>query len=170
LTGGPLAHLIVADPGAPVRLAILDTRERLPWCGHSARYAMAEVYAQIRRARLTLVFVNTRSQAELVFQELWRINKENLAIPLHHGSLDAGQRRRVETAMVTGRLKAVVCTSTLTSAWIGATSISSSTSALPRGQAALSSGSAELISGLMSPRKGYSFPPIGLKCWNAARR
>jgi ATP-dependent helicase Lhr and Lhr-like helicase len=109
LTGGPLARLIVADPGAPVRLAILDTRERLPWCGHSGRYAMAEVYAQIRQARLTLVFVNTRSQAELVF----RINEENFAIALHHGSLDAGQRRRVETAMVTGRLKAVVCISTL---------------------------------------------------------
>jgi len=113
LTGGPPARLIVADPGAAVRLTILDTRERLPWSGHSARYAIGEVYERIRLARLTLVFVNTRSQAELVFQELWRINEHGLAIALHHGSLDAGQRRRVEKAMVAGLLKAVVCTSTL---------------------------------------------------------
>ena len=48
-----------------------------------------------------------------MFQELWRINEEALPIALHHGSLDVGQRRRVETAMADGRLKAVVCTSTL---------------------------------------------------------
>jgi ATP-dependent helicase Lhr and Lhr-like helicase len=71
LTGDPPARLIVADPGTPVYLAILDPHERLPWCGHSARYATSEVYAQIRLARLTLVFVNTRSQAEFGFQEHW---------------------------------------------------------------------------------------------------
>ena len=62
---------------------------------------------------MTLVFVNTRMQAELVFQELWRINEDSLPIALHHGSLDAGQRRKVEAAMAAGRLRAVVCTSTL---------------------------------------------------------
>ena len=50
---------------------------------------------------MTLLFVNTRSQAELIFQELWRINEDNLPIALHHGSLDAGQRRKVEAAMAT---------------------------------------------------------------------
>jgi ATP-dependent Lhr-like helicase len=59
------------------------------------------------------VFVNTRSQAELMFQELWRINDDGLAIALHHGSLDAGRRRKVEAAMAAGTLDAVVCTSTL---------------------------------------------------------
>jgi len=48
------------------------------------------------RARTTLVFVNTRFQAEFAFQELWRLNEENLAIALHHGSLAPEQRRRVE--------------------------------------------------------------------------
>ncbi len=60
-----------------------------------------------------LVFVNTRSQAELLFQELWRINEDGLEIALHHGSLDAGQRRKVEAAMTEDRLRAVVCTSSL---------------------------------------------------------
>ena len=57
--------------------------------------------------------MNTRSQAESIFQELWRINDDALAIALHHGSLDVAQRRRVEAAMATGRLRAVVATSSL---------------------------------------------------------
>jgi ATP-dependent helicase Lhr and Lhr-like helicase len=113
LTSGPPARLIGAEAGAPLHLSILDSREFLPWAGHGARYAVGEIYARIQAARLSLVFVNTRSQAELLFQELWRINDEALAIALHHGSLDAGQRRRVEQAMAEGRLRAVVCTSTL---------------------------------------------------------
>ena len=52
---------------------------------------MADVYAAIRDHQTTLLFVNTRSQAELLFQELWRINEDNLPIALHHGSLDASQ-------------------------------------------------------------------------------
>ena len=59
------------------------------------------------------MFVNTRSQAEMIFQELWRINDDKLAIALHHGSLDVAQRRKVEAAMAAGRLRAVVCTSSL---------------------------------------------------------
>ncbi len=62
---------------------------------------------------MSLMFVNTRSQAEMLFHELWRCNDDNLAIALHHGSLDVGQRRKVEAAMVAGKLRAVVCTSTL---------------------------------------------------------
>ena len=67
----------------------------------------------IRQHKTTLVFVNTRLQAEFVFQELWDLNEDGLPIALHHGSLDVGQRRRVEDAMTAGRLKAVVCTATL---------------------------------------------------------
>ena len=109
----PPAALVVAPKGAEAELAILDTRERLPWAGHGAHHAMAEIYGRIKAARMTLVFVNTRAQAEAVFQNLWCINDDNLAIALHHGSLDASQRRRVEAAMAAGTLKAVVCTSTL---------------------------------------------------------
>ena len=111
--GEGLARLIVAPAGATADLSILDTEQRMPWSGHSARHALAEVYGMVKRAGMTLIFVNTRSQAEFIFQALWRINEDTLPIALHHGSLDAGQRRRVEEAMAAGRLKAVVCTSTL---------------------------------------------------------
>jgi ATP-dependent helicase Lhr and Lhr-like helicase len=107
------ADLIVAEGGAPPQVTMLDSDERLPWAGHSARYALAELYALIKTHRTTLVFVNTRSQAEGIFQDLWHINDDNLAIALHHGSLDVAQRRKVEAAMAAGRLRAVVCTSSL---------------------------------------------------------
>jgi len=107
------ADLVVADAGAPPHVTMLDSAERLPWAGHSAQHALGEIYADIRRHRTTLVFVNTRSQAERIFQELWRINEDGLAIALHHGSLDVAQRRKVEAAMASGRLRAVVCTSSL---------------------------------------------------------
>src|SRR5271167_2241199 len=48
-----------------------------------------------------------------IFQQLWHLNDDNLAIALHHGSLDVAQRRKVEGAMAAGRLRAVVCTSSL---------------------------------------------------------
>lgn len=108
-----LADLVAVAGGAQAELSILETEARLPWSGHSANYATAEIYAAIKRARLALVFVNTRSQAELVFRALWQINDDTLPIALHHGSLDAGQRRKVEAAMVAGSLRAVVATSTL---------------------------------------------------------
>ncbi len=108
-----LADLVVAAGGAAPDIRILETHDAIPWAGHTTRYAVGEIYAAIKAHRLSLVFVNTRSQAELMFQELWRVNEDNLPIALHHGSLDAGQRRKVEAAMAAGRLKAVVCTSTL---------------------------------------------------------
>lgn len=107
------ADLVVAEGGAAPIVTMLDTGEYLPWAGHSARHALAEIYALIKSHKTTLVFVNTRMQAEMIFQELWRINDDGLAIALHHGSLDVEQRRKVEGAMATGRLKAVVCTSSL---------------------------------------------------------
>lgn len=107
------AELVIAKSGAAPDISILETEERVPWSGHSARYALGNVYNQIKQHRITLVFVNTRSQAELIFQALWRINDDNLAIALHHGSLDVSQRRKVESAMVDGTLRAVVCTATL---------------------------------------------------------
>ncbi|HEX5420634.1 MAG TPA: ligase-associated DNA damage response DEXH box helicase [Gammaproteobacteria bacterium] len=108
-----LAEIVVAGEGAPADIAILRSEADLPWAGHSARYALPEIYAAIKAHRLSLIFVNTRSQAEMLFHELWRYNDENLPIALHHGSLDVAQRRKVEAAMVAGRLRAVVCTSTL---------------------------------------------------------
>ena len=110
---GAMASVVTADPGAPPDLQMLEASERLPWSGHGASHSIVNIYNRIRTAKTTLVFVNTRSQAEAVFQQLWRLNEDSLPIALHHGSLDAGQRRRVEEAMTQGRLRAVVCTSTL---------------------------------------------------------
>ena len=107
------ARIVRGQAGARPQVEILDPGERIPWAGHSGRHAMADVYDRIRAARMALVFVNTRSQAEMTFQELWNINTDNLPIALHHGSLSPEQRRKVEAAMSAGRLKAVVCTSTL---------------------------------------------------------
>jgi ATP-dependent Lhr-like helicase len=108
-----LSELVRAKGGAAPQISILASEEYVPWAGHLARHAMADVMAAIKKAKTTLVFVNTRRQAELTFQDLWRINDDNLAIALHHGSLAPEQRRKVEAAMAAGRLKAVVCTSTL---------------------------------------------------------
>jgi ATP-dependent helicase Lhr and Lhr-like helicase len=107
------ADIVVAGGAAPPVVELLDTRERLPWAGHSARHALPEVYELIKANKTTLVFVNTRSQAEMLFQELWRMNDDGLAIALHHGSLDVAQRRKVEDAMAAGKLRGVVCTSSL---------------------------------------------------------
>ncbi|MES5487841.1 ligase-associated DNA damage response DEXH box helicase [Bradyrhizobium sp. INPA03-11B] len=107
------ADVVIAGGAAPPVVEMLDTRERLPWSGHSARHALPEVYELIKRNKTTLVFVNTRSQAEMLFQDLWRMNDDGLAIALHHGSLDVAQRRKVEDAMAAGRLRGVVCTSSL---------------------------------------------------------
>src|SRR3954447_14097819 len=82
--GAALADLVVAQGGAAPRVSMLDTAERLPWAGHSARHAIGEVYQLIKEHDTTLIFVNTRSQAERIFQELWRINDDGLAIALHH--------------------------------------------------------------------------------------
>lgn len=107
------ATLIRAKGGATPKISLLNSEERIPWSGHSARHAMGEIYEAIHSAKLTLIFVNTRNQAEITFQELWRINDDNLPIALHHGSLDVERRRKVEAAMARGDLRAVVCTSTL---------------------------------------------------------
>ena len=108
-----MADLVRGEPGAPAVIDVLLSDAKVPWAGHTAQHAMAEVYDVIRGAKTALVFVNTRWQAEFAFQELWRLNDDNLPIALHHGSLAPEQRRKVEAAMARGDLRAVVCTSTL---------------------------------------------------------
>ncbi|HVV80317.1 MAG TPA: ligase-associated DNA damage response DEXH box helicase [Pseudolabrys sp.] len=113
LDGTAMADLVLGANGAQPDVSMLDTVQYLPWAGHSARHALAEMYDLVRKHKTTLIFVNTRSQAEFLFQSFWDINDDNLAIALHHGSLDVAQRRRVEDAMTRGKLRAVVCTSSL---------------------------------------------------------
>ncbi|WP_417685104.1 ligase-associated DNA damage response DEXH box helicase [Roseibium sp.] len=112
-TARALSSVVQVAGGAEPDISILDSDERLPWSGHSARYALGDMYRLIKEHRVTLLFVNTRSQAEAIFQDLWRINEDTLPIALHHGSLDVGQRRKVEAAMSSGELRAVVATSSL---------------------------------------------------------
>lgn len=110
---GGLADLVTVAGGAAPDIRMLEIDENLPLAGHTASLSMPAIYDLIRQHKTTLVFVNTRLQAEYTFQELWKLNDDGLAIALHHGSLDVSQRRRVEEAMIAGKLKAVVCTATL---------------------------------------------------------
>ena len=105
--------IVRGDPGAPPVIDVLVSEGRVPWAGHTGQHAIPEVYEALKRSGMTLIFVNTRWQAEFVFQSLWAINEDDLPIALHHGSLAAEQRRKVEAAMARGDLRAVVCTSTL---------------------------------------------------------
>ena len=113
LSDGAKSDLVTVEGGAKPDIAILETTNRLPWQGHSMRYAVPEMYELIKAHKTTLLFVNTRSQAELLFRELWNINEDALPIALHHGSLEPAQRRKVEAAMGRGELRGVIATSTL---------------------------------------------------------
>ena len=107
------SDLVTVEGGAKPDIRVLDTDERIPWQGHMARYAYPEIMAEIAAHRLAIVFVNTRSQAELIFRELWEINEDAVPIALHHGSLSVQQRRKVEAAMADGTVRAVIATATL---------------------------------------------------------
>ncbi|MGI4800777.1 MAG: helicase-related protein, partial [Janthinobacterium lividum] len=110
--GGDCKMIEVAE-GAPPALAVMLPEERLPWSGHMGLAAASRILERIRGAAMTIIFVNTRAQGELMFQALWKLNDDTLPIAVHHGSLDIGQRRKVEAAMAAGKLRAVVATSSL---------------------------------------------------------
>lgn len=105
--------IVLADPGPDPDIAMLQTTEKPPWAGGGAAYAIPAVLEQIRQHKTTLIFHNTRAQAEIFFHNLWLANDEGLPIGIHHGSLDRQQRERVEAAMVRGDLRAIVCTGSL---------------------------------------------------------
>ncbi|WP_108838225.1 ligase-associated DNA damage response DEXH box helicase [Tateyamaria sp. Alg231-49] len=106
-------QIINADPGPAPDIQMLVTEEAPPWAGGGAKYAIPAVLEQVKAHKTTLIFHNTRAQAELYFHNIWLANDEGLPIGIHHGSLDRGQREKVEQAMVAGDLKAIVCTGTL---------------------------------------------------------
>ena len=106
-------EVVTADPGPDPDIAMLETAERPPWAGGGGRYAIPAILAQVKRHRTTLIFHNTRAQAEIFFHDLWLRNDDSLPIGIHHGSLAREQRERVEAAMVAGALRAVVCTGSL---------------------------------------------------------
>jgi ATP-dependent helicase Lhr and Lhr-like helicase len=106
-------ELVQGERGAEPDLSILIPENRIPWGGHSGRHAAPEVMDLIERHRTTLVFCNTRSLAELIFQDLWAVNDKALPIGIHHGSLALEARRKVEAAMASGKLRALVATASL---------------------------------------------------------
>jgi ATP-dependent Lhr-like helicase len=110
---GDAARLIEVAEGAAPQITMMLPEERIAWAGRMGLASASAVMKRVRGAGMTIVFVNTRAQAELLFQELWRLNEDTLPIALHHGSLDLAQRKRVEAAMAAGELRAVVATSSL---------------------------------------------------------
>lgn len=106
-------QILLADPGPVPDIRMLETDAAPPWSGGGGAYAIPAVMAQIHAHRTTLIFHNTRAQAEIFFHNLWLANSEALPIGIHHGSLDRHQRERVEAAMVRGDLRAIVCTGSL---------------------------------------------------------
>ncbi|MBL3702447.1 ligase-associated DNA damage response DEXH box helicase [Sulfitobacter sp. BDSS02] len=105
--------ILLADPGPAPNIQMLTTEERPPWAGGGAAHAIPAVLEQIKAHKTTLIFHNTRAQAEIFFHNLWLANDDSLPIGIHHGSLDKTQRQRVEAAMVRGELRAIVCTGSL---------------------------------------------------------
>ena len=106
--------VVEGEQGAPPELEIVLPQEaRVPWGGHAAAWAVPQLYQAIKANKTTLVFCNTRFLAEFIFQELWDANEDHLPIGIHHGSLSVEARRKVESAMAAGKLRALVCTASL---------------------------------------------------------
>jgi ATP-dependent Lhr-like helicase len=109
----------VAVQGARPKTLIVDTLipdtiERFPWGGDLGVRQVEPVAAEIEHASSSLVFTNTRSQAEIWYRALLESRPDWASlIALHHGSLDQEVRERVELGLKNGRLKAAVCTSSL---------------------------------------------------------
>ena len=94
-------------------ITILNSGNRIPWSGHSPRYALSEIYSEILKFKSSILFVNTRAQAEILFESLWAINNKNKKIAIHHGSLEKDLRKKVEKEIVEGHVECVVATSSL---------------------------------------------------------
>jgi ATP-dependent Lhr-like helicase len=88
--------------------------ERFPWRGHLGLNLLPQVLERLALGRTTLVFTNTRSQAELWYQAIVAARLDWLTTTaIHHGSIDAKVRRKIEDGLKTGDLRCVVCTSSL---------------------------------------------------------
>jgi ATP-dependent Lhr-like helicase len=102
------------DKKIEIETLIPDEIESFPWSGHLGTKSIGRVVAQISAARTTLLFTNTRSQAEIWYQEIQEAEAEwSDAVAIHHGSLDREERKSVECGLKDGSLRCVVCTSSL---------------------------------------------------------
>ncbi|WP_424964674.1 ligase-associated DNA damage response DEXH box helicase [Dinoroseobacter sp. S375] len=105
--------ILHADPGPAPDITMLQTDAPPPWTGGGGRYAIPAILDAVSSHKTTLIFHNTRAQAELFFHALWLANEDALPIGIHHGSLAREQRQKVEAAMAEGSLRAIVCTGSL---------------------------------------------------------
>lgn len=97
-----------------VRSIIPEELARYPWAGHLGLKLAHRLLPIIAESTSTLIFTNTRAQCEIWYHHLLDLAPELAGtIALHHGSLDRDVRDWVEKALDEGRLKAVVCTSSL---------------------------------------------------------
>jgi ATP-dependent helicase Lhr and Lhr-like helicase len=97
-----------------VESIIPDEIEKYPWAGHLGIKLVHKIIPIIEKSRTTLIFINTRGMSERWYQEVLNAAPELAgAVALHHGSIDMELRLWVEESLHTGKLKAVVCTSSL---------------------------------------------------------
>ena len=111
-----LKTIVVADieKKIDIKSILPDHIDMLPWAGHLGHKLAYKLLPVIAKSKTTLIFCNTRGQAELWYQNLLKLD-ENLAgqIAIHHGSIDYELRNWIEEAIHTGALKAVISTSSL---------------------------------------------------------
>ncbi|HSF40206.1 MAG TPA: DEAD/DEAH box helicase, partial [Thermoanaerobaculia bacterium] len=113
---GQSGRLVRGEAPKEIRIDSLlpGTIERFPWAGHLGLKLLPQAVAAIEEGKTALVFTNTRSQTEIWYQELLEARPDWAGeIALHHGSLDRKVRDWVEDGLREGRLRCVVCTSSL---------------------------------------------------------
>ena len=110
---GSPASLLETKLGKPPKVKLLKTKGQIPYNGFMAQYAVVDIMREIAAARTSIVFVNTRAQAELLFQLLWEVNEDSLPIGVYHSSLTKEKRLKTIQMMADGKLRSLVATSAL---------------------------------------------------------
>lgn len=91
-----------------------DDVDELPWAGHLGIKLIEKAIPILLKSESTLIFLNTRGQAEIWYQKLLEVSPDFAGVvALHHGSMSRETRHWVEDALHEGKLKAVICTSSL---------------------------------------------------------
>jgi len=108
LVTAPILRRIRVDSILP------DTPDQLPWAGHFGLRMLPRVLDALDPATPTLVFTNTRAQAELWFRAILALRPDLEPITaLHHGSIDRQHREAAEAGLKDGSIRIVVATSSL---------------------------------------------------------
>jgi ATP-dependent helicase Lhr and Lhr-like helicase len=93
---------------------IPEVIERFPWAGHLGLRSIPELIPLLNQGGSTLIFTNTRAQAELWYQTLLTACPDwEPVMGIHHGSLEGSVRQAVEIGLQESKLKIVICTSSL---------------------------------------------------------